>query len=173
MDDRAGDAQRRIRATHLPTPFSAEEIRAASPNGHTVDTVTEELGTVSARRRTTFLDNDASGATMRMVALDAAGHEVGDAVSRRAAWTDLQGHASFPADETTRVQEQVDTPLGLLDSLRYEVRRGEELMTFWFALEHPGMPILMAVARAGDLVSMTTVTSIRTMSISVTPNDDG
>jgi hypothetical protein len=162
MDDRAGDTQRWVRATDLPTPFSAEEIRAASPNGHTVETVTEEFGTVTARRRTTFLDVDAAGANMRVVALDIAGAEVGDAESHRAAWTDLQAHASFPADQTTRVREQVDTPLGLLDALRYEVRRGEEQMTFWFALEHPGMPILMAVARDGELVSMTTVTSIRT-----------
>jgi len=169
MDDRVGDEQRRMRATELPTPFSAEEIRTASPNGHTVETVTEEFGTVSARRRTTFLDVDATGATMRMAALDAAGDEVGDAVSHRAAWTDLQAHASFPADQTTRIREQVDTPLGLLDSLRYEVRRGDEQMTFWFALEHPGMPILMAIARDGELVSMTTVTSITKTSIGETP----
>lgn len=86
--------------------------------------------------------------------------EDGDPVSHRVEWPDLQAHASFPADPATRVREEVDTSLGLLDCLRYEVRRGDERLTFWFALEHPGMPILMAVANDGDLVSMTTVMSI-------------
>lgn len=170
MDERPGDASRRLRDTDLPTPFSAEEIRRACPNGHTVETVTEEFGVVSGRRRTTFFDVDSTGATMRLVALDAGGDEDGDATSRRVEWGDLQAHASFSADQATRVREEVDTSLGLLDCLRYEVRRGEERMTFWFALDHPGMPILVAVARDRELVSMTTVTSIRTAPSSGSPN---
>ena len=46
-----------MRPDHAPTPFTAAEIRDATPAGHTVETVTETEGAVVARQRTVFADD--------------------------------------------------------------------------------------------------------------------
>jgi len=160
-NDVAADDPRQVRAGDLPTPFTAEEIRTASPDGHSVDTVTEEDGLVIARHRITFLDGDGDSVAMRHVALDDQGEEMGDAAVGRATWLDLQAHASFPADASVRTTESIETPLGEVTCVRYEVRRGEDTLVFWFSVDHPGMPVHRATVRDGEPVSITTVTSIR------------
>lgn len=144
---------------HLPTPFTADEIRDATPDGHTIDILTEELGTVS-RHRTTFTECTADGAVIRTVALDATGAEAGEPVVGRSTWVELQAHASFPAEATVRSSDTLDTPLGRLDCLRYELRRGDDVMVFWFATELPGMPVHHSTVREGEPVSVTTVTAM-------------
>lgn len=158
MDARPGDDARRVRETDLPTPFGADEIRDATPDGHLVTTVVEEDGTVTAQRRTTFLDGDDTGVTMRLEMLDADGRPVGEPATFRTTWLELQSHASFPAAAAERRWEQVDTPLGPLECIRYDVR-GDTAMSFWFAVEHPGMPVVMTVD-AGGTVTTTSVVSI-------------
>ncbi len=160
MSDAGGDP-RQLRVGDLPTPFSASEIRLASPDGHTVETVTEELGVVVARHRTSFLDGDDESVTMRHVALDAAGDEMGEASVGRASWSDLQAHASFPADSTLRTTGSIETPLGELQCQRYEVHRGDDTMVFWFAVDHPGMPVHRATLRDDEPISVTTITALR------------
>lgn len=143
----------------LPTPFTADEIRAATPEGHTVDLTIEEHGAVS-RRRTIFTDCDADGARIHTVAIDEHGDEVGDTVAARTTWADLQAHASFPADATVRTDDTVTTALGTFECRRYEVRRGDDVMNFYFANDLPGMPVLFSVSREGTLMSVTEVTAM-------------
>ena len=140
----------------LPTPFTAAEIRDATPEGHTVDVTIEENGVVR-RRRTVFTDCDAEGARIHTVALDEHGGEVGDRAVARATWADLQGHASFPADATVRTDDTVTTALGTFECCRYEVRRGDDVMNFYFANDLPGMPVLVSTSREGALMSVTEV----------------
>lgn len=125
---------------HAPTPFTAEEIRAAAPAGYTVETVTETDGEV-ARQRTMFTEVDEDRATIVSTPIDEHGDPAGDPRTGDAAWTDLQAHASFPADITTISDETIDTPLGSLACRRYEVAGSDHTNTFWFATEYPGMPI--------------------------------
>jgi hypothetical protein len=154
----AGDAQ--VRPGDLPTPFTAAQIRAASPDGHTVETRTEEDGVVIARHRITFLDGNDDDVAMRHVALDQSGEEMGEPAVGRATWHDLQAHASFPAAATVRTVDSIETPMGELECVRYEVRRDDDTLVFWFAVDHPGMPVHRATLRDGEPVSVTTVVSV-------------
>lgn len=150
---------------HLPTPFSAAEIRDATPPGTTVETVTEEAGEVVARHRTTFVECDHDGATIEGVALDTDGVPVGEPTSGRSTWLELQGHASFPADRADRSTQQTELPIGTLECWQYEVRhdgdRGAEMTsTFWFAKSLPGQPVRYAMHLEHERDRITTVTSI-------------
>ncbi|SDS45196.1 hypothetical protein [Microlunatus soli] len=115
-----------------PTPFTAEQIRAGCPDGHTVFIRTTEAGEVSESVQR-FDAGDADGVTLTR-------QFDGDSLTSRVSWRDLQAHAAFPSDFTTRVQDTIASPLGTLDCLRYEIA-GEPPMRFWFALDHPGMPV--------------------------------
>jgi hypothetical protein len=146
---------------HLPTPFTADEIRAAAPDGYTVETVTEDADGTVTRQRTVFIDGDDEGTTMRAVAIDETGSPTGDERVGPAAWVDLQRHASFPAAATTRSRERIETPLGTLDCLCYEVQAGDATMVFWFSVDHPGMPVRYLRRVGSEITSTTTVTAVR------------
>ncbi len=130
-----------------PTPFTADEIRAGCPDGHTLRVrTTEASGASEVTHR--FHDGDGDGVTITY----SAG---GSAESARVAWRDLQAHASFPAGLTTITTESVETALGTLECVRYDLER-DPPMTFWFAVAHPGMPV-----RYTDGSSLTEVVGIQ------------
>lgn len=131
---------------HAPTPFSAAEIRAGCPSGRRVVTRISDETDETATTVTVFRDVDEHGA----IFVTAAG-------SHRVRWEDLQGHASFPAADTTITAETIETPLGELTCMLYTVTRPTETHRFWFAHEHPGMPIRTEVSREGQIVSTTEV----------------
>lgn len=148
---------------HLPTPFTAAEIRAAAQDGYTVETLTETAtpaGADTVRSRTTFLACDDDGATMRRVEIDDGGAEIGGAAEARSSWLELQAHASFPAGIAQRTREPLDHVLGRLDCLRYDVVRDEDRMVFWFSIGHPGMPVRFETRKDGRPISTTTVVSV-------------
>ncbi len=143
---------------HTPTPFTAEEIRAATPMGYTVETITEQAGVVS-RQRTVFIDVDAERAVMVMTPIDESGQPTGEPREVMAAWTDLQAHASFPAEITTCTHDTVETPLGTIRCLRYDVSSDDHTNTFWFSPGHPGMPIrLTSDAQNGPTTTVVSIT---------------
>ena len=72
-------------------------------------------------------------------------------------WLQPQSHASFPAERTEIVDERIETPLGVLDSLRYTVTDDGEVDTFWFAKDAPGMPVRYTRTVDGRIVSTTSV----------------
>lgn len=131
----------RLHPDHAPTPFSADEIRDATPVGHTVETVTEHDGAIVARQRTVFTEVDGERAVMVSTPIDESGEPVGAPRTGAAAWTELQAHASFPEATTTISDETIETPLGTVRCRRYDVRGGDHTNTFWFAPAHPGMPV--------------------------------
>lgn len=143
---------------HTPTPFTAHEIRAATPAGYTVETVTEQAGVVS-RRRTEFIDVDAERAIMVMTPIDELGQPNGASREVTAAWTDLQAHASFPAEITTCMRDTVETPLGTISCIRYDVSSDDHTNTYWFSPEHPGMPIRLTTdAQNGPTTTVVSIT---------------
>jgi hypothetical protein len=138
-----------------PTPFTADEIRAGCPDGHWLLVRTERAGATSFHRNG-FEQGDPAGCVLTSVVTDASGRPTGDVLRQRASWLDLQTHAAFPAERTTVVPERIRLAFGERDCLRYEVVDDGGTSTFWFALEHPGMPVRYT---AGDAVVEVIATS--------------
>ncbi|GAA1958635.1 hypothetical protein [Agromyces allii] len=153
----------------LPTPFTAGEIRAASGSGKTIRLLVETPGGERFERVNRFVDLDDEGATLEQWRLDAAGDVDGEVTSERVTWRELQEHAAFPVEHATRSSVSLDLVLGgedaLLDCLLYEVRQGHgdggdpEVARFWFALDHPGMPVRYEIPTP-EGVARTTVASV-------------
>jgi hypothetical protein len=135
-----------------PTPFTADQIRAACPSGRTaVFAVTGAAGAVS-HRMSRFVDSDDDGTTFERGACTPDGQPVDGLEGRRMTWLDLQRHASFPAAAVTIDEDTLDLPVGRLDCLRYVVTDDEDVTTFWFATSIPGMPVKVVGAMAGHVV---------------------
>ena len=144
----------------LLPPFTADQIRLATPDGHTLDIVTTREGEEVDRRRTIYFDPDEESVSMRLASLSPAGELSKDAIEARTTWEDLRDHAVFPK-ETTRVKtEAIETPLGSLDCTRYDVASGETTLVFWFAEAYPGMPVRNATLSDGHEVETTTVVAV-------------
>lgn len=134
-----------------PTPFTAEEIRAGCPEGRTIELLVEEAGAEPYRRFNRFVSCDGTGATVERGRVGAA------AAADRATWAELQAHAAFPVAATTVERETIEIPLGVLDCLRYTVRDGDGVDTFWFSPAYPGMPVRYSHAEDGRTLSTTTM----------------
>jgi len=145
---------------NMSPPFSAEQIRLGTPDGHTLDIVTTREGDVVDRRRTVYFDPDETSVSMRLAPLSEAGVVVGEAMAARTTWADLRDHAVFPEETTTVRADTIDTPLGTLDCARYDVASGETTLAFWFAEAHPGMPVRYATLSDGVEVEVTTVVAV-------------
>jgi hypothetical protein len=124
----------------VPTPFTADEIRAGCPDGHWPLVRTERDGAASFHRNG-FEQGDEAGCTLTSVVTDASGRPSGEVLRQRATWLELQAHAAFPADRTTVVPERIRLAFGERECLRYDVTGDGGTSTFWFALDHPGMPV--------------------------------
>lgn len=129
-----------------PTPFTADEIRAGCPEGRTIRLFLEPAGGDAVHRLNRFVGCDEEGATLERAMLSPDGDVAGPLEAERVTWLGLQRHASFPEGLTTIEPATVDLPIGTVDCLRYIVRDGEDVDTFWFALAHPGMPVRYASA---------------------------
>jgi len=130
-----------------PTPFTADEIRAACPDGHRVLVRTTRGGDVS-HHVSGFEGGDPEGCTSTSVETDASGTPTGQPRARRVTWLELQAHAAFPAASTTIARERIRLAFGERDCLRYEVVDEAGPTTFWFATDHPGMPVRCATPGA-------------------------
>ncbi len=109
---------------------------------------------------TRYQDGTTETSTSRFLVCDDDGAEIdNDGRATRALWTDLQAHASFPADRTTVSHQAIETPLGRLDCLHYTVDRGDAIDEFWFAEDIPGMPVRYRTTVDGTVISETNVVS--------------
>ncbi|HLE59880.1 MAG TPA: hypothetical protein VJA85_09560 [Candidatus Limnocylindria bacterium] len=131
----------RLRADHLPTPFSATQIRDGCPAGRVIRLREESPGELATYRRIRFVEVDRDGAVQEYQATDADGAPIGAATRRRSSWLALQGHASQPADATSVEEVDLELTFGRFACWRYVVRRPEGEMRFWFAQVLPGMPV--------------------------------
>ncbi len=143
-----------------PPPFTSAQIRAACPQGHTVDSVTTRDGEVVDRRRTVYSDPDENEVSIGITPLDADGEPMADAMEARSTWDDLRDSSVFPGDVTTVTRETIETPLGRLDCARYDVASGEVSLVFWFSEDFPGMPVRSATVSDGREVETTVVTAV-------------
>jgi hypothetical protein len=142
---------------HAPTPFTAAEIRRGCPTGRTIRLRVEIEGQAPFLSVNRYVHADADGATVERTRFTLDGLPLDEPVEGRETWLELQAHASFPADRTEVAPERIETPLGVLECLRYTVTDGATVETFWFAKTAPGMPIKYTTQDAGKVSSVVTV----------------
>jgi hypothetical protein len=132
----------RLRPDHLPTPFSAEQIRIGSQVGRRI--LMREGGPDEAPtyRRIVMVANDAESATHEYTPTDADGRPIGPSVERRSTWLELQAHASQPAATTSCDETTLELAWGTEPCWRYVVRDDDGETRFWFAKGVAGMPVL-------------------------------
>jgi hypothetical protein len=148
----------RLRPDHLPTPFSAAEIRAGCPAGRTVRSLVVLPGQDPYVRVVRFTQVDEEGADQESWTETPDGTRLTEHERRRSTWLEFQGHASMPADSTEIAEETIDIPAGRFDCLRYTTRDGDTVSTFWFARSAPGMPLKFEERANGELVFSSTAT---------------
>jgi hypothetical protein len=149
--------ENRIRPDHLPTPFSAADIRAGCPIGRTITLQTEAPGGELTFRQIRFVEVDADGAVQEFQSTDASGVPIGEPTRHRSSWLDLQQHASQPASATVLDEVDLALPFGTEACWRYTVDRPDECVTFWFAKGRAGMPVQVEQQVGGQLVSRSVV----------------
>ncbi|HYU15850.1 MAG TPA: hypothetical protein VEL05_07260 [Candidatus Acidoferrum sp.] len=146
-----------------PRPFTAEQIRAAMPVGTEIRFRVEESGkpVTILQWRVTAADEATMTMTARMLGEDGAVLAEEPATPTR--WDELVGHATFPADRTTRTQGTVDLPAGRFDTIDYTVSEtqgaSKTVSAFHFARSLPGPPVLIVVEKDGTEVRRMTLLS--------------
>jgi hypothetical protein len=147
----------RLQPDHLPTPFSATDIRAGCPVGRTIRLESEAPGGEPTFRRIRFVEVDADGAVQEFQSTDAGGRPIGEPTLRRSCWLDLQHHASQPASATVIDEVDLAFPFGTEPCWRYTVSTGDKSVAFWFAKGRAGMPVQVEERTGGELVSRSVV----------------
>ena len=128
----------RIQPDHLPTPFSAADIRAGCPFGRTIQLQSEAPGGELTFRQIRFVDVDADGAVQEFQSTDREGRPIGEPTRHRSSWLDLQRHASQPASATVIDEVDLELPFGTEACWRYTVSSHDGSATFWFAKGRAG-----------------------------------
>lgn len=126
---------------HLPTPFTAAEIRDACRPGRTLRFAIERPDAEPIVRVTRYVAWDPEGVEQDAWAEGPDGTRVGGPERSRSSWLELQEHASFPAATTRRTEEELRIPAGTFRCLRYDRTDDDGMWRFWFALELPGQPV--------------------------------
>jgi len=142
---------------HLPTPFSAAEIRDACGPGRTLRFRLERAGADPLIRVTRFTGGDAEWAEADSWVESVDGLVLGEPEASRSTWLQLQEHASFPAAETVRTEEELTTPAGTFACLRYDRTDPDGTWRFWFARDLPGQPIRFENELSGKVVFSSTL----------------
>ena len=149
--------ENRIRPDHLPTPFSAADIRAGCPLGRTIQVQSEAPGGELTFRQIRFVEVDTDGAVQEFQPTDATGLPIGEPTRHRSSWLDLQQHASQPAAVTVIDEVELALPFGTEACWRYTVNGRDECVTFWFAKGRAGMPVQVEQRVGGEVVSRSVV----------------
>ncbi len=131
-----------------PTPYTAEQIRAATKAGRMYRYTVEFAGSPPFEREMTFVSVEAGGATIV---------STGEPL-KRVTWEELRKHAEFPAAVVQTHDETVTVPAGTFECVAYELHReGDEETTFYFAKMMPGAPVKYVVKVSGQLKLTTTL----------------
>jgi hypothetical protein len=145
-----------LRPDHLPTPFTADEIRVGCPPGRTVRSLVIRAGSEPYVRVTRFVSGDADGAEQESWTETPDGVRLTEPERGRSTWLEFQEHASMPAAVTDISEEEIDIPAGRFACLKYTRRDGESVSTFWFARSAPGMPLKFETRTGAELLFSST-----------------
>src|SRR5829696_8927104 len=94
-----------LRPDHLPTPFTADEIRLFCRPGRTVRALVIRPGNDPFVNVTRFVSADAEGADTDHWTEAPDGQRMSEPERHRSTWLEFQGHASMPADATRNSEE--------------------------------------------------------------------
>lgn len=141
----------------LPTPFSAEEIRAGCPAGRTIRLRVESAGSPDVVRTSRFVRVDAVGADFEQATYTLDGEQLGETRSGWSSWRELQEHAAFPAATTVVDDVELALPFGVVRCRLYTMTDGASVHRFWFAAAHPGMPVSYSTEESGTVTSRVTM----------------
>ena len=142
---------------HLPTPFTAAEIRAGCPPGRTLRFRIERAGEEPMIRVSRYAEVDGEGAVQESWAEDLDGGGLSEPERERSTWLELQEHASFPRAITERGEEELSIPSGRFACLRYTRTDSDAVWRFWFARELPGQPVRYEREVSGQIVFSATL----------------
>ena len=142
---------------HLPTPFTAAEIRAGCPPGRTLRFRIERAGEEPVIRVSRYMEVDAEGAVQESWAEDLDGQRRSETERERSTWLELEEHASFPRSITERVEDELSIPAGRFACLRYTRTDPDAVWRFWFARELPGQPVRYEREASGSIVFSATL----------------
>lgn len=162
MSDFPPDTHRLSPDAH-PTPYSAEQIRAASSEGTVITYRMETLDGDPYLDRWEFLGGDGDRARRRRWTESIDGEVLEEPTEVESSWLDLQRHASFPAATTRLMTGSAITPAGEFDCWVYVTANDDgSITTASFARSEPGPPVLMESRREGEvLFRMVLVEAIR------------
>ena len=149
----------RVRPDHLPTPFSAADIRAGCPVGRTIRLRSEAPGAELTYLQIRFVEVDADGAVQEFQSTDREGIPIGEPNVRRSSWIDLQHHASQPASATVLDEVDLELRFGIEACWRYTVGVDDASFAYWFAKDRAGMPVQVEERVGGELVRRSVVLS--------------
>lgn len=137
---------------HLPTPYSAEQIRDAWQVGLTVVThVWTPRG--ESTSHTIVTDWTEDQVSMIEQPLDDKGEAVGEPNPIKVSWIDLRDHARFPKAAATRERGTRTTPLGALEGWLYTMKHDETNQSeFFFADAFPGPPVVFLRRSDGEVI---------------------
>ncbi len=143
----------------LPTPYTAEQLRAAMPVGTTMRYRLDAAEQPTMEQRWVVTAADEQTCTIASTMHDPQSGELKvDEGAETSAWTELRDHAAFPPGLTTETSEEIDIPAGHFATRVYHVRQPDgPIRHFWFAPELPGPPVQMVVAAPDgtELMKMT------------------
>jgi len=154
----------RLQSDHLPTPYSAEEIRERCRPGYTVIHKVTFVGREPILRMTVFLHSEEDMAKFGGRELRMDGTAIRYMQPSESTWEELQSHASWPESRAEVVSETIEVPAGTFDCWKYTVTSpknettpdGEELpvrqLVAWFAKDLPGHPVKMLQQLDGQTV---------------------
>jgi hypothetical protein len=138
-----------------PTPYTAEQIRAATTRGRRYAWRVEEPGKPAEQKLIVFTVVGEDGAVFVSGSDD---DSLKLSSPARATWEELRKHAEFPAAETSIQAERVKTPAGEFDCKLYTVKKADgTVLRFYFANELPGAPVLFYTEKNGERLSTSTL----------------
>lgn len=141
---------------HLPTPFTAAEIREGCPPGRTVRSLVVEGDGEPYVHVTQFVSGDAESAEQDSWTETPDGRRLTEPRRRRSTFLDFQSHASMPAATTRIDEETISIAAGTYECLLYTRTDGDSIDTFWFAKRAPGMPLKFEERVGGKVVYAST-----------------
>ena len=143
----------------LPTPFTAAEIKGASPAGLTLRYRVERRGQPPVIRVTRYASVDDDGAVRESCMESPDGTQLGEVERDTSTWHALQQHAAFPRANTVSTEDTIDIPAGRFACSCYTRVHGNETWRFWFARDLPGQPVRYDQTVDGEVVMSTSLIS--------------
>lgn len=139
------------------TPFSAEEIRAATKPGRMYKLRVETPGEATVFRTIEFTEVSDDQVVMKITTADESGKPIGEPETKRATWEELRSHALYPEASTSVSEAEVEVPAGKFSCKLYTVTQEGSVTKAWFAKALPGAPVQHEVTKDGAVTRMVLV----------------